>query len=44
MSLSIAVTGSFCSEVLQTNEAGEWTAEISEGSMLKLLHRKIWTK
>lgn len=31
--LAIAVTGSFRSEV-QTNEAGEWTAEMSEGSML----------
>lgn len=32
--LAIAVTGSFCSKVPQTNEAGEWTAEISEGSVL----------
>lgn len=32
--LVIAVTGSCCSEVPQSNEAGEWTAEISEGSTL----------
>lgn len=32
--LAIAITDSFCSEVPQINEADEWTAELSEGSML----------
>lgn len=39
--LAIAVTGSFCSEVPQSNEAGEWTAEISKGSMLLVFTGRV---
>lgn len=34
MFLTLAVAGSYCSEVPWPNEAGEWTTEISEGNMV----------